>query len=282
MNRTYHILEYQKAQLHYSSYGRGKRVLLCFHGYGQSNEHFKALERILGEEYLIYGFDLFYHGKSFWHEKEKPLSKEFWKGLMLLFLEKNELKSFDVLGFSFGGKFALATLELFYKKISKIILIAPEGVKNNFWYSIATKSVIMRRVFRNMIVKPAIFFSLVKILGKLKLVDNKVLKFANAQMATRKQRRRVYYSWVVFRDLSFDMNIIAALINQNNIKLELFLGEYDKLIRQENLNGLLKRLDNYSLNVLPVGHSNLIDGVAEYYRKNLIPGSSGDSSQLKK
>jgi len=268
MQRTYHFLEYKKAQIHYSSYGRGQKVLICFHGYGQSNEHFKTLENALGNEYLIYGFDLFYHGKSFWHEKDQPLSKVFWEEMMRNFLHEKNISRFDVLGFSMGGKFALTTLESFYNKIEKLILIAPDGVKTSFWYNLATYPSWMRKLFRRIIVKPSIYFTLVNVLSALRLVDKGVLRFANNQMATRKQRRRVYYSWVVFKDLSFDMKEIAFILNKNSIKLEMFLGEYDKIIRLENMKNLLHHVKDYRLNVLPCGHSLLIDAVAEYYKKS--------------
>jgi pimeloyl-ACP methyl ester carboxylesterase len=283
MQRTYHFLEYEKARMHYSAYGKGEKVLICFHGYGQSNEHFKSLEKVLGGEYLIYGFDLFYHGQSFWHEKEKPLSKIFWQEMMQKFLSEKKIGRFEVLGFSMGGKFALATLEKFYQQIDKIILIAPDGIKTSFWYILATYPFWMRKIFRRIIIRPGIYFSLVKILSVLRLADKGVLRFANTQMQTRKQRRRVYYSWIVFRELTFDMKMISDILNKNSIKLEIFLGEYDKIITKENMKGLLEKLKDYSLNMLPAGHSALVESVAEYYKKSLIPGPSpsGHSRQLK-
>jgi hypothetical protein len=69
------------------------------------------------------------------------------------------------------------------------------------------------------------------------------------------------------------MKEIAFILNQNSIKLEMFLGEYDKIIRLENMKGLLDKVKEYSLNVLPSGHTTLIEVVANYY-KNLIPGPS--------
>jgi len=272
MQRQYHYFEYQKALLHYSSYGRGNKILLCFHGFGQSSAHFQKLEEALNEEYIIYSFDLFYHGKSFWHEKEKPLSKFFWNELMSQFLKETNIDRFALLGFSMGGKFALATLENFFLQVDKFILIAPDGVKTNFWYSLATYPFWMRKLFRSVILKPKIYVAAVNVLGSLKLIDKGVLRFANTQMMTREQRRRVYYSWIVFRELKFDMKDIAFLLNKNHIQMEMFLGEYDKIITQKNMKSLLEQLDSYSLNILKSGHTHLLDAVANFYHNKPVNG----------
>ncbi|MBX9852112.1 MAG: alpha/beta hydrolase [Cytophagaceae bacterium] len=270
MHRTHSCLEYHKALMHYSQYGKGSKVLICFHGYGQTIENFHALEDVFREEYTIYSIDLFYHGKSFWHEREKPLTKEFWNGLMKKFLEEKNIGHFSLLGFSMGGKFVLATLESYHQQIERLILIAPDGIKTSFWYSLATYPGWMRKLFRRIIIKPGIYFTLVKYLGALKLMDKGVLRFANTQMITRRQRRRVYYSWIVFSDLKFDMDKIASILKINNIKLEMYLGEYDKVITQKNMKRLLDKLDDYQINILSSGHSSLIDAVAEYYKKLTI------------
>lgn len=265
MHRKYSYLEYKKALLHYSEYGNGKNILICFHGYGQSSAHFAHLEEALKNDYTIYSFDLFYHGQSFWHEKDKPISKEFWEELISRFVNQKKIDRFDVLGFSMGGKFAMATLEKFYKRIDKLILVAPDGIKINFWYRFATSSKLMRKIFRRVIMKPDLYISLIRFLAGARILNKKVVRFADSQMATRQQRRKAYYSWVVFRDLKFRMEDIAEILNHNSIKLEMFLGEYDRIITQQNMKGLLDILDDYQITVLPSGHSTLLDAVGNYY-----------------
>jgi pimeloyl-ACP methyl ester carboxylesterase len=268
MQRVYNYLEYKKALIHYAEYGSGEKVLVCFHGFGQSNEHFKKLEEVFKEEYKIYSLDLFYHGKSFWHENDNPLTKEFWREMIQYFLREKKIDRFSLLGFSMGGKFALATLECCFANTDKLILIAPDGIKTNFWYSLATYPGWIQKSFRSMVVKPNNYIRLVKILRFFRIVDKGILRFASTQMLTTKQRRRVYYSWVVFKELKFDMKEIASILNGNHIKLELFLGEYDKIITQKNMKSLLNKLNDYQINVLSSGHSTLIDAVAKFYLKD--------------
>lgn len=265
MQRKYFYLEHEKALLHYSEYGKGAKVLISFHGFGQTKSHFVQLENVLGDEYKIFSFDLFYHGESFWHERDKPLSKLFWRKLMEKFLKENSIENFSLMGFSMGGKFALATLEQFPKAVNEVILIAPDGIKTSFWYNFATYPTVIRKFFRNIIMKPVLYHRIVNLLSFFRIMDKGILRFANTQMETREQRRRVYYSWVVFKDLKFNLDLIGEILVKNNIKLDLFLGEFDKVITRKNMESLIKKIKLYHIYELKAGHSNLIDAVAQFY-----------------
>lgn len=115
-----------KPFLHYSK--NGNRPLLMFHGYGQDASVFKHIEG--------YSIELFFHGNSIWNKGEEPLEKSEWKDIIDEFLNKNNITTFSVLGFSMGGKFALATLEAFPGRVKEIILLAPDGVQTiNFHFA---------------------------------------------------------------------------------------------------------------------------------------------------
>ncbi|MFN6946466.1 MAG: alpha/beta fold hydrolase [Cytophagaceae bacterium] len=267
MKESSGYLDMEKASLYYSVRGSGSEVLLSFHGYGQSNKDFRVLDEVLHEKYTIYGFDLFFHGESFWHEKDKPLLKSFWKELLSGFLKEHNIERFSVMGFSMGGKFALASLESFPEKVDKLFLIAPDGIKISFWYRLATEYPFMRKIFRGLILKPWMYYGFMKKLQQFSLLNKKVLKFADSQLITREQRRRVYYSWVVFRKISFAIGDIALIINSHNIELEIFLGKYDKIITYNKVKKLLHKIRHPKLTILNEGHSNLIRAVAAHYKK---------------
>lgn len=260
--------EFKKAQLHYHKTGKGPNILLTFHGFGQSKHHFQHFEKVLKNTHTIYSFDLFYHGMSFWHEREKPISKKFWKELIDAFFKSEGIENLSLAGYSLGGKFVLATLEAFPDKIKKIILIAPDGININFWYYLATYTSFTRRFFRSLVINPKPFYKLVKIISKLNIMNKSIIKFTENQMNTRQKRRRVYYSWVIFRKLQFEMNKIASLINFYNIEVDIILGKYDMMITHKKMDGLLKRLNKFNLQILESGHSSLIDEVAKYYAQD--------------
>jgi len=246
------ILAYQKS-------GQGDKVLLLFHGFGQHHKVFEQLHETLGTRYTLYAFDLFFHGNSTWNN-ETSLEKDTWREIMVQFLMENKISQFSVLGFSLGGKFALATLELFPVQIEKLFLLAPDGIKTNFWYSLATYPLLLRRFFKSMILKPGRLHAITTVLHTLHLVDNGILRFAELQMNTKEKRERVYYSWVIFRHLKFDMKEIASILLNHSISLTLIIGKHDKIITTENMKHLLRYMQDYQLEVLDTGHNGVITG----------------------
>jgi pimeloyl-ACP methyl ester carboxylesterase len=253
-------LTYKNSTLSYQKSGHGNKVLLLFHGFGQHHRAFAALTETLASHYTLYAFDLFFHGNSQWNEGEQPLEKEMWKEIMVNFLKEHKTDKFSVLGFSMGGKFALATLELFPAQVEHIFLLAPDGIKTSLWYSLATYPLLLREFFKSMILKPGRLHTITSTLHGLHLVDNGLLRFAESQMDTQEKRERVYYSWVVFRHLHFDMKYIAGLVKSHVIKLTMVVGKHDKIITTQNMQQLLRHLHDYQLEILDTGHNGVIAG----------------------
>jgi pimeloyl-ACP methyl ester carboxylesterase len=249
---------YEQSHLSFQKTGYGNKVLLLFHGFGQHKQIFDALSTELESCYTLYSFDLFFHGTSSWNHGEQALEKETWRAILQQFLRENKIEKFDLLGFSLGGKFVLATLELFPEKIDRIFLLAPDGIKTNIWYSLATYPLLLRQFFKSMILRPNRLNQIATFLQYFHLADKGLIRFAQSQMDTQSKRERVYYSWVVFRHLNFDSQQMAQLINSHSIKLTLITGRYDKIITPENMNRLLHFVKDYQLEILETGHNGVI------------------------
>lgn len=252
------FIHYKKNLLHYVKAGNGKHPLLVFHGFGQDHTLYVTLLKSLSKKYTLYIIDLFFHGKSQWNEGEEPLKKSTWIGILDILLHEQHLQSFSILAYSLGGKFALATLEAYPQQIKEVFLIAPDGIKTSFWYSLATYPGIFRNFFKSMILHPERFSLIARKLNQIKLVDKGLIRFADFQMNSEAKRKRVYYSWVVFRHLAFDLKKIGTLINRHDIQLTMLVGKYDKVIRPENMNRLLKHVHQYRLEIIECGHTELV------------------------
>lgn len=252
------FIHYHRNLLHYVKAGNGKHPLLVFHGFGQDHTLYVSLLRSLSSKYTVYIIDLFFHGKSEWNDGERPLKKSTWNSILQVLLEEQKITTFSILAYSLGGKFALATLEGYPDRIKNLFLLAPDGVKTSFWYSMATYPKVFRSLFKSMILHHNRFLWIANKLNQSGLVDKGLIRFADFQMNSEAKRRRVYYSWVVFRHLSFDLKKIARLINDNPIRLTMIVGKYDKVIRPENMHRLLRHVKDYRLEVLESGHTGLI------------------------
>lgn len=263
MEATDHFFHYQHAHLHYTKIGDGQQVVLLFHGFGQDKSIFDRLATTHFKSYTLYAFDLFFHGKSTWGYDEEPLEKHFWTSCMQAFLIENRIKKFSIVGFSLGGRFALAITEAFPTQVEHLYLLAPDGIKTSFWYSLATYPILFRKLFKSMIDHPNRFFSIAKVLHRINVMDKGLIRFAESQMNTEEKRNRVYYSWVVFRHLSFKSTKIFGLLNQHQFPTTLVLGEFDKVITRKNLNQFIDRVPHLNLILLKCGHNDLIRHFAE-------------------
>lgn len=254
---------YHQANLQYRKYNGGPKVILAFHGFGQHHGVFEELAHLHDNQFTVYSFDLFFHGKSKWGYNEQPLEKAFWKDLMRSFLEQEHIEIFSVIGFSMGGKFALACIEAFPNHIESITLLAPDGIKTSFWYSLATYPILLRRLFKSMIDNPGRFHNLTKVAFKLNLIDRGILRFVESQMNTHEKRDRVYKSWIVFRHLKFDISLLASIINSYQIPITLVIGAHDKIITANNMGGLIKRVPHANLKIIDSGHNTIISKWAQ-------------------
>ena len=252
------FIHYRRNIVHYVKAGNGKHPLLVFHGFGQDHTLYVPLLKSLSKKYTLYIIDLFFHGKSEWNEGERPLEKSTWHDILQVLFQEQQIGPFSILAYSLGGKFALAAIEAFPKQVREVFLLAPDGIKTSFWYSLATYPGALRTFFRSMILRHERFLLIAGKLNEYNLVDKGLIRFADYQMNTEAKRKRVYYSWVVFRHLTFSMRKIGHLINGNNIRLTMIVGRYDKVIRPENMRRLLKHVRDYRLEVLESGHTGLI------------------------
>lgn len=266
-NELTESISYKGSKLVFHRYGQGEKNLLLFHGFGQDHQAFKKLEEHLQEDYTIYSFDIFFHGNSQWNNGEQPLGKGFWKALLAEFINQHHIEKFSVLGFSMGGKFAFASLEAFPEKIEHIFLLAPDGIKTNFWYSLATYPTAFRQLFKSMINHPERLNAVEKFAVRVGLIDKGILRFVESQMNTPEKRERVYYAWVVFRHLKFNMKTIANIINSNKINITLIVGKYDKIITVKNMDLLLNELVDYKFEIVETGHNGVIQESVKFLGK---------------
>ena len=263
------FFNYHKSRLHYRVIGRGSKIMLAFHGYGQSSAYYLPMEKAIGEDYTIYAFDLFFHGESSLHKEVTPLTKPYLQEMIGGFLDDQKIERFSVTGFSMGGKFALTLVEGFSERINELFLIAPDGIKTSFWYNIATYPGWLQELFKRTVIKPGAFFSFLNVLNRYNLIHKSLVRFARFQMDSTEKRLRVYRSWVGLRDLSFDIRHIVKLLNQHQIPVIMFLGEFDQVISPKRVGVFVKALDKGRLVILKAGHSHLLQEVADLlHRRN--------------
>ena len=257
------FFEYKDSTLHYYRLGNGEKSLICFHGYGQNASFFKPLAEKLSTRYTVYAFDLFYHGQSQWKNCELALSSAFLSEMMTAWLHQAGITHASLCGYSMGGKIVLSLVETLEITLEKLLLIAPDGIRTNFWYNMATYPYWARWLFRYTIYHPALFFHSVSFLGKIKVLDKGVIRFAKFQMNTPDKRRKVYCTWLTYRKIKADISKVARRLNDSGIELVIYLGKYDRIITRKSIKPLLRQVKNRELFTIDRGHNTLIEDISQ-------------------
>lgn len=253
---------FEDSQITYRKLGSGPAALLAFHGFGQSHTAFNPLETAIDNRFTLYSIDLFFHGNSR-YAGTSPLTKTNWRQLIDHFLKAQSIDRFSLMGFSLGGRFALATAEAFPDRLDQLLLIAPDGITFNRWYWLATESQLGRWLFRYTLRHLSILTSLGHTLTTLGLLNRTIMRFAEIALATPEQRTLVYKSWIQFRQIRSDSTLIANLLNNNRVRVRFFAGAFDRIVPGSYILPLTKQLRYYELTVLKTGHNRLIELMAE-------------------
>lgn len=250
--------------LPFTQLGSGSRILLAFHGIGQDGSScFAPILASLGSHYTIYAFDLPFHG----HHSDaafEVISKADLKDSIAHFLNQNNISRFDITGFSIGGRFALATLEAFAGSIDHAFLIAPDGVSEHPMYALATRIPPARWIYGWLMRHPGVFFPGVRVARTLKLASKSLVRFTQQVLNTPEKRQTIYRSWVAFRDLRFDIPALVKAANTNGVKIYLFAGVYDSLLKPKAVKKLAELLPENQYIELKSGHTRLVEHAAAW------------------
>ena len=232
----------------------GDEVLLCFHGYGESALNFSFLLNLTQQHQSAIAIDLPYHGDTEWNEKEL-LPADLHQILLDIFSKETlTSKSIKLIGFSMGGRIALSLLQDFPEKTDKLILMAPDGMKLNFWYWVATQSFIGKKLFKFTMYHPGWFLLMLKIGNKLRLINQSIFKFVTYYIHDKQVREDLYHRWMCLRKFRPDLDLVKQAIRDNDIPVRMLYGKYDRIILTSPAKRFTQGLENAKIELLECGH----------------------------
>lgn len=260
-------LHYRNSTIGYLRFGSGPKTAICFHGYGEDSASFSFFAKYAGNQYTFYSIDLPFHGKTEWKEGLIFTAKD-----LLLILEEilrpdppepacrtgrpgTPDPKLSLIGFSLGGRIALSLYQAIPEKIEKMVLLAPDGLKMNFWYWLSTQTWLGNKFFAFTLKHPGWFFGFLKILNKLKLVNASIFKFVNYYIGDKEVRRLLYARWTTLRKLKPRLKKIKSLVNNNKTPVRLIYGMHDRIILSSVGEKFRKGIEDYcTLSIIHSGH----------------------------
>jgi pimeloyl-ACP methyl ester carboxylesterase len=253
-------LLYKNSLIGYQCFGNGSALAVCFHGYAEDCNAFSFLEKHAGSAFRFIAIDLPFHGTTKWNEGVAFSIDDLWQIIEKILKAENLLSKlpnpkFSLLGFSLGGRVALHLYQSMPERIEKLVLLAPDGLKVNFWYWLSTQTWAGNKLFALTMKKPGWFFGLLKLLNRLKLINASIFKFVNYYIGDEVVRYLLYTRWTALRKIKPSIPVVKKLIGADNTSVRLVYGKHDRIIRFSVAERFRKGIENNCmLTIIPSGH----------------------------
>lgn len=262
--------------LAHRTFGTGPVPLFAFHGFGRTGQDFAVFDAALGERFTIHAFDLPFHGRSASPalRADIPFTPQELRDHFIRHLERTGSEQAVLLGFSLGGRVALSLLGMMPHRISHVVLIAPDGLKERPWYRALAASAWGRARYRSFIERPGRVHGLVHAMRRSRLLRDKMHRFIIGQTDSREKRQLLHDVWLSYRALEPDLVAIAKNLREHSIPLDLIFGTFDSVIPPK-LGHRFAKLAPDMIHVYeePLGHQLLTPGVAGRVAELLATGA---------
>lgn len=240
--------------LEYNIFNSGAHAcVVCFHGFGQTAEMFNQLAKA-HPNYKFLAINLFFHGES--TMKASLLTPERWEQIFKQLIQNESIDTFDVAGYSLGGRFALVTYQLFHKRIRKLTLVAPDGLVPNRWFRLATATQFGRFIFYIMMHSGVFTTILIRSAASAGLISHRLMDFSLTQIKNGKARKLLYQCWTVFRLMVLLPHDLSNLCKEPG-RVLVVLGKMDPMIKASRITDGLKSNKNIKILVLRSSHVQL-------------------------
>ncbi|MBO9619184.1 MAG: alpha/beta hydrolase [Niabella sp.] len=253
---TRKFVRYKQSVIGYYRSGSGPRPAICLHGFNESAQSFAALEN-KNNRYSILAIAAPFHEATQW-EQGLSYSPSDLHEIIIIILNAEGFPSKEpltLIGFSLGGRMALSYYEQYPETIEQLMLIAPDGLKFNFWYWFAVHTSMGNRLFHFTMYHPDWFIRMAALLSRLGIINAGIKKFVTHYLHNDAVRSALYKTWTAFRPFDPRIRKIKRKIIQYQTPIQLYFGKYDNVIPAARGFAFIKGVETCArMHVLQTGH----------------------------
>jgi pimeloyl-ACP methyl ester carboxylesterase len=163
-----------------------------------------------------------------------------------------------------GGRLCLHFYQDFPELVKRLVLVAPDGLKVNFWYWLSTQTILGNRFFRYTMEHPGWFLGSVNRLGKYGILNKGIVKYTGRYLGEAVNRKNLYTIWTCMRAFRPDLRRIKSLIRLRRPEVRMVFGHYDQVIRPSQGYRFLQDTGGHcTLQELPTGHQLLLPAFSQ-------------------
>lgn len=271
MKRLFH---YENSVVSYLRFGRGKQIMVAFHGYGQNAADYLYFEPVLAGRFTVIAIDFFFHGESEWRE-QRDFTREDMRDIVfgIAAQEKLSAPKFTVCSFSMGARMARALVQTFPQRIDRFILLSPPTFAFNRFLNFSTNTTLGLKLFRYFIQHHEVLLTWVKRLNQWKILNRAVYVFSAKFMVNSDRLQRVFDTWYAQRKLLTNFKHFARLLNQNQIEVILISGLNDAITPAGPMVRYVKRLHKHRIFLVEQKHQLQTEACLEVFEELFGIGS---------
>ena len=256
MKQRHKIIE-NNFVVEYMVFGEGEKVLLAFHGFNNHAEDFLPLAEGLHAKFRIISINIFFHGESKASDEivEMGMSDDDLRHLFDCLIKIIPVEKYSLMGFSLGGRLVIKLADLLPKKVARLYLLSPDGIRPAPIYNFLTRTWIGRSLFRHSVYHPKTYMAFGNLLKTLRIVSPKRIDLVKNNFDTKEKRERVFKTWLVLRNAYVRPNRLNTLIRRFRLKTTFFFGEHDAIIPKRLADKFVSKKDDLvSIELLKTGH----------------------------
>jgi pimeloyl-ACP methyl ester carboxylesterase len=233
--------------------GNGAKMLLCFHGYGQSRHLFQPFFTSIPTGWRVVYIDLPFFGMSRWNASE-PITPADLNQLLAYLQEHFAATEVHVLAFSLGAKIALGMYQSTGAPIRSVTLISPDGLAIHPVYRFCIYNPIGKAIFYSVLRWPALLLFLLKVLYKLRITDAFKYQFVKRQFDKPAKRTLLKHAWQGFSKIRPDLDAIARKSKTQGTEWHVIWGAQDNVLPLKLCNRFIEKVNGAKLLVVDGGH----------------------------
>jgi pimeloyl-ACP methyl ester carboxylesterase len=264
----------------YATLGKGREILIAFHGYGQDAASFRHLAQHLGDQYTFIAVDLASHGDHSGFEQEFFFDRPYAELWLEVFLNHLQRKVVGLIGFSIGARIAMFIASIMPKKISELWLLAPDGLPVSRAYRFLTSTHAGVLLFKTFVKHPGLAYLLIRLGSYSRLLSPKTVSFYLGEISTEHKRYKLLNTWLTYRKALPDMATLKKENTRGNMVTICVLGKRDSVIPlRKTRKNLRSALPQSTLFEADLGH-NLLSEKAGKKISDLIGHKKSDPKSL--
>ncbi|MFT4205179.1 MAG: alpha/beta hydrolase [Chitinophagaceae bacterium] len=225
------FVHYKKSSIAYHVYGQGKAPVFCLHGFSLTGSAYAGLGKLCSPGKMLFALDFPLHGQTDW--KEAELTADILLQIFQLITQQElntELERFDLMGHSMGGRIALYMYQCFPEKVTKLLLLAPDGLKRSFGHRFLFRTQLGPKIFKRLSDSSKRIMALTHLAYQSHIINRSVYNLIRSSYEDEDTAHLVYARLMVTRHFYPDATVIKKEINDYKTPVYLFFGQYDSIV----------------------------------------------------